>query len=164
MTVTLYDSRTSLPPARGSHIFVFTGYTSNTAGETTGIITEVTCTYTFGDQLIVFMRNADGSSQRFEDALRWAVKRAKIFDIDDVHAVFELNRPIDNEFLNKLCPEGIVDCRNQLPSPSATAPKNHKQLSVKKRNTGNTQAIRRRLVFRNRDSVNKPDRHFVRAH
>jgi hypothetical protein len=163
MTVILYDNLSSLPKELGPHIFVFTGYASNKAGETTGIITEVICTYPVGDQVVNFKRNADDSSQRFEDALGWAVKRAPVFGVENVFAVFELNRPIDSRFLNKICPEGIVDRRRQLPTPCEAVPSKPKSIALG-RNSSDAQVIRRRLVFRNRNSAIKPDRPFVRTH
>lgn len=163
MTATLYDSISALPNDLGDHIIVFTGYATNDRGENTGIVTEVTCRYHVGGQQVVFARNADNTSQRFEDALGWAVRQAPVYGVSDVHAVFELNRPIDSRFLNKICPDGLRDCRRDARQPcEATAPR-LRTVSPIGRVDGAALAIRRRLVFRNRKNAIKPARTFVNA-
>ena len=113
MSIFLYDSLASLPPVLGGHILVFTGKSPIRSKKNATTVTEVTCRYSIGDQFIIFKRNADDSSQRFEDALAWAVERAEVFSIDSIYAVFELSRQIDSRFLDNISAGNIVDYRHE---------------------------------------------------
>ncbi len=55
----------------------------------------------------------DADKTRFEEALSWAVRQAEIIGITDIHAVFELSRPIEPWFLARICPNGIIDRRRR---------------------------------------------------
>lgn len=112
MYIALYNSRSSLPLDNGDRIVVFAGVGSLLREDIQEIVTEVHCTYKIGEGTsVAFLRNGDDTSQRFEQALVWAIKYAEKRDIKTVHAVFELSRPLDHQFLNRNCPDGFVDCR-----------------------------------------------------
>ena len=99
----------SLPRERGDHVFVFTGRAFDENGEPDGIATVASCTYSIGEQTVSFRRNMDSASQRFEYTLKWAIKCAATFGIEDIHAVFELKRELNEQFLSKMCPDGFID-------------------------------------------------------
>jgi len=114
MNVTLYDSRASLPDDLQQHILVFTGVAQNPEEEDKpAIVTEVYCTYRVGGQIVEYKKNSDAGTQRFEEALGWAVHQAAVIGVSDIHAVFELSRPIEPRFLARICPDGIVDRRRR---------------------------------------------------
>jgi len=118
MNVTLHDSRASLPDDLRQSILVFTGIADSPAGDEPHVVTEVECSYYIGGQNVEYRKNSDASTLRFEEALGWAVQQAPIIGVSEVHAVFELNRPIEPRFLARICPNGINDLRrrgNQSP-------------------------------------------------
>lgn len=158
--IVLYDNVGSLPKDLGEHILVFTGKSKKKIDT----VTEVTCQYRAGNQLVIFKRNADTSSQRFEEALVWAAERANVYGIKTVHAVFELNRPIDERFLRKVFAEGIVDRRMGKNAPSTRVATTQYPLSTLGKFGENSQSTRRRLVFRRRDDAIKLGRSIVRTH
>ena len=112
MKVTLYDSQSSLPQISGKHILVYTGADHSTNLHNPVIVTQIYCLYIVDDKRVEFKKNAEGTSLRFEDAVNWAVRYAKIFDIPDVHAVFELTRRIDPQFLRKIETVQLIDRRS----------------------------------------------------
>ncbi len=120
MKIYLYDSISSAPQDDGDHILVFAGKGSLLKSDTQGLLTEVLCSYRIGSASIEFPRNGDAENVRFEQALSWAVKYAKRYGIGKVYGVFELNRPLDVQYLNRTFPGGITDKR---PSPSPTSEK-----------------------------------------
>ena len=154
MTVTLYNHMNSLPRERGDHVFVFTGRAFDENGEPDGIATVASCTYSIGEQTVSFRRNMDSASQRFEYTLKWAIKCAATFGIEDIHAVFELKRELNEQFLSKMCPDGFIDMRPRKSIPCAAA-REHSQPAV--------MTPRRRLVFRNRNIATSAGRAFVTA-
>ena len=81
MNVTLYDSKTSLPEDMHQHIFVFTGFARCPEEAKPKIVTEVHCTYCVGDLVIEYRKNSDAGTQRFEEALSWAVRQAEALGI-----------------------------------------------------------------------------------
>lgn len=159
MVVTIYSHMNCLPPDLGDHVFVFTGRATDPDGEPGEIVTVARCRYSIGDNTVSFRRNMDRSSQRFEYTLKWAVKCAGRFGIENIHAVFELNRPINASFLKNICPDGIIDLRPHIPAPcDARTP------AMNPRTRTSSAAMpppRRRLVFRNRNSTIKSARTFV---
>ena len=113
MQVSLYDSKAFLPQDEGTHILVFAGPGSSTRCEEPDIVTNIHCTYRIGESIVEFLRNGDSSELRFEEALSWAVKYATTHSIPNVYAVFELNRPIDQIYISKICPNGFIDHRDR---------------------------------------------------
>ncbi len=120
MQIYLYDSMATMPQDEGNHILVYAGLGSLLKSEATGMLTEVLCTYRIGDTSIEFPRNGDAESVRFEQALSWAAKYAKGYGIDKVHGIFELERPLDYQYLNRIFPNGITDKRDSPPSARQT--------------------------------------------
>lgn len=116
MKIYLYDSLASLPEDEGNHILVFAGRGSLLNPVVTEMVTEVLCTYRVGDTMIEFPRNGDAENQRFEQAFSWSIKYAAAHDIPNVYGVFELNRPLDYQYLKRICPDGIIDKRVRQPS------------------------------------------------
>lgn len=111
MTVFLYDTLEALPEDEGNHILVYAGRGSLMQAGVTDMVTEIICTFRFGDTCVQFPHNGDAASVRFEQAFSWAVKYAKSQDIENVYGVFELSRPLDQNHMNRICPGGIVDRR-----------------------------------------------------
>ncbi len=111
MKITLYDKHSCLPAISGGHILVFTGLGAIDDTADARVVTEAICTYCVGEQSVVFRRNCDSGVQRFEEALTWAIGYAKAFEISDIHAVFELERPIDRQFLDKIRAYHVIDKR-----------------------------------------------------
>jgi hypothetical protein len=83
-------------------------------------VTEIHCTRRIGDSTVKFLRNGDGVTMRFEKALSWAVKYAAKNKIDNVFGVFELDRPIDHRYLNKIAPNGVIDRRDRRDGGNST--------------------------------------------
>lgn len=117
MNITLYNDEKSLPVITGSHIAVYTGKDLSLDEENPGTVTEVTCTCLIGDQTVIFRKNTESVHLRFEDAVLWAARYAKTFDITQIHAVFKLERPIDTRFLRKISPAKFIDKRGLLGRP-----------------------------------------------
>jgi len=160
MVVSIYSHMNQLPPYLGDHVLVFTGRAFDSNGEPEGIVTVASCCYRVGEQTVSFRRNMDSASQRFEYTLKWAVKCAATFGIENIHAVFELKRPINAQFLNKICPDGIVDLRSHTAAPcDAGAPTENARMPKQP----SVMPPRRRLVFRNQYSAIKSGRPFVVA-
>lgn len=113
MNVTLYDSKTSLPDDLQQHILVFTGFTPNSSAGTSSIVTEVHCIYRVGGHIVEYKKNSDADTARFEEALGWAVRQADVIGVSNIHAVFELSRPIEPRFLARVCPNGLRDRRRR---------------------------------------------------
>lgn len=114
MNIILYDSRASLPNDLQQHILVFTGFIKIEGEDQPVIVTEIDCTYRISGKIIEYKKNANARTQRFEEALGWAVHQAEIIGVTEIHAVFELSRPIDPQFLARICPQGIIDLRRRI--------------------------------------------------
>ena len=112
MKVFLYDTLEALPEDEGNHILVYAGRGSLMQAGVTDMVTEIICTFRFGDTCVQFPHNGDAANVRFEQAFSWAVKYAKAQDIENVYGVFELSRPLDQNYMNRICPDGIVDQRD----------------------------------------------------
>ena len=117
MNITLYKDEKALPIIIGSHIAVYTGKDLSPGEENPGTVTEITCTYLIGDQTVIFRKNTESVHLRFEDAVLWAARYAKTFDITQIHAVFKLERPIDTRFLRKISQAEFIDNRGLLGRP-----------------------------------------------
>ena len=111
MKVYLYDSRDALPEDNENHILVFAGRGSLLQDNVQDMVTEILCTYHIGDTSIQFARNGDAENIRFEQALSWAVKYAAAQGIKCVYGIYELNRPLDQNHLNRITAGGIIDKR-----------------------------------------------------
>ncbi|MEX2614789.1 MAG: hypothetical protein WD767_01720 [Alphaproteobacteria bacterium] len=160
MIVTLYNHMNCLPADLGDHVFVFTGRAFDPDGEPEGIITVASCSYRVGEQLVSFRRNMESDSQRFENTLKWAVKCAATFGIENIHAVFELNRPISARYLEKICPDGVVDLR---PRAAALCEARAPAANTRPRGQSGAMLPRRRLVFRNHNRTIKSARPFFKS-
>lgn len=114
MQVYLFNTKASLPEDDGNHVLVFAGRGSLLRDGVTDMVTEVICTYRVGDTSIQFPRNGDAANVRFEQAFSWAVKYAAAHGIERVYGVFELSRPLDNHYMNRTCPGGIIDKRDPV--------------------------------------------------
>lgn len=117
MNITLYNDEKSLPVITGSHIAIYTGKDLSPDEENPDTVTEVTCTYMIGDQTVIFSKNTESVHLRFEDAVLWAARYGKTFDITQIHAVFKLERPIDTRFLRKIAQAKFIDKRGLLGRP-----------------------------------------------
>ena len=111
MTVFLYDTLEALPEDEGNHILVYAGRGSLMQAGITEMVTEIICTFRFGDTCVQFPHNGDAANVRFEQAFSWAVKYADAQDIENVYGVFELSRPLDQNHMHRICSDGIVDRR-----------------------------------------------------
>jgi hypothetical protein len=83
------------------------------------MVTEVICTYRIGDTCVQFPHNGDAGNVRFEQAFSWAVKYAAAHGIENVYGVFELSRPLDRHYMNRICPRGLIDRRARDPYEDA---------------------------------------------
>lgn len=120
MNVFLYDSMNALPARSEDHILVFAGRGSLLQDCGNDMVTEILCTYRIGDTDIAFARNGDPQTVRFEQAFSWAVKYAAFQNIGSVYGVYELDRPLDNNHLRRICPDGIIDRREGTTEQSET--------------------------------------------
>lgn len=111
MKAFLYDTLDSLPEDDGNHILVYAGRGSLMQAGVTEMVTEIICTFRFGETCVQFPHNGDATNVRFEQAFSWAVKYARSHDIQSVYGVFELSRPLDRNHMNRICPDGIDDRR-----------------------------------------------------
>jgi hypothetical protein len=111
--INLYDSKAAIPQEQGDHILVFAGRGSLLQDGVDELVTEIICSYQVGDSRVDFPRNGDATTVRFEQAFSWAVKYAAAHGIETVHGVFELDRPLDRQYLNRICPSGLTDRREQ---------------------------------------------------
>lgn len=113
MKIVLCDNKNLLPKDPGDHIFIYTGLSDPIDGEQAVTVTEIDCTYSAGGQTVVFRKNTEPQTLRFEDAVVWAQKYAKTFDIPIVYAVFQVSRPIDPRLLSRIGKAQLVDARWQ---------------------------------------------------
>ena len=113
MKVFLYDSITALPKDEGNHILVFAGHGSLLQDETQDMVTEVLCRYRVGNADVEFARNGDAENVRFEQAFSWAVKYAAAQSIENVYGVYELDRPLDKNHLQRIFASGVIDKRTR---------------------------------------------------
>ena len=111
MKIFLYDSMKSLPQNHQSNILVFGGKGSLLKADERHVVTEIHCTHHVGDNIVRFLHNGNASELRFERALAWAVKYAAQHGVQNIYGVFELDRSLDDLYLKKICPKGIVDRR-----------------------------------------------------
>ncbi|MDD9903421.1 MAG: hypothetical protein OXT06_07625 [Rhodospirillaceae bacterium] len=113
MDVFLYDSIADMPEDNGNHIVVFAGLGSLLQDSVQEMVTETLCTYRIGDTYVEFARNGDAENVRFEQAFSWAIKYAAARNIDRVYGVYELDRPLDKNHLDRILASGLIDKRER---------------------------------------------------
>ena len=92
MKIIFYDDKSLLPEISEDHILIYTGRRMEGDENPNEITTEIQCSYQIGDQRVIFRKNTEATTLRFEDALDWSVVYARKFDISEIHAVFALTR------------------------------------------------------------------------
>ena len=113
MQAFLYDSMASLPDDEENHILVFTGLGSLLQDDVRDTVTEILCTYRVGGNCVEFARNGDAENIRFEQAFSWAIKYAAAQGIERVYGVYELDRPLDRNHMNRIVASGVIDRRER---------------------------------------------------
>jgi hypothetical protein len=122
MKVLLFDTMETPPRSKAGHIIVYAGVS---AAHENRAITYIDCVYDVSGHLIEFRRNVDLYATRFEVALKWAVSYAESLGVSEIYAMFTLDRTLDMAEIHRICPEGLVDCRQRreaspLPLPGRT--------------------------------------------
>lgn len=108
MEVVLFNDRDDLPKDRGEHALVFTGIS---AEHDNIVVTYVDFSYVVGGSWVEYRQNSNIVIVRFEDALKWAIEKARDIGVEKIYALFTLDRRIDMHFLRSTFALRIEDKR-----------------------------------------------------
>ncbi len=146
MNVTLYNDENLLPKALGAHVFVYTGQDLKLERQSAGTVTEIYCSIIVNGNEVLFRKNTESVHLRFEDAVLWAVRYARTFEIAEVHAVFKLTRAIDTRFIRKMGSVNLINKSGQ--ALSIEQPKSERRHALSIESTCRTMRGRRSLLQR----------------
>lgn len=115
MEIALFDKASELPTNRGEHVFIFTGVSAEHGGH---VVTYVDYCYNVGENQILYRLNSNIVTVRFEDAVSWAVEKARKIGVDKIYALFTLGRRIDMHVLRSTYAVRVTD--NREPDQNAS--------------------------------------------